>query len=129
MRTVLYAHEMDPVPKGREAPVLWGFYPSIFTTRLARGSRTNPIHKVVVTPAVVTTADPEESAPAHWAWWDLKYEEFRHVYYFKDLVRMCFPYGTDAAEEAGQGWLMGVEVDLVCLVPDEEPDERKIGKS
>ena len=92
-------------------------------TRITHGD--DVIYQVVVTPF----EGPEDEA-LYWGWWDLhgvggaKRQKFMFVHYAKGLVEMCFPYGTEIAEEHGEGKLMPVQVEEIRIVPWEEPDEQ-----
>lgn len=115
METILFAHPLPRQPKGRDDVVLWGFYPSLFVSRMAHG-RDKDYHEVSITPF----EGPQDEI-LYWAWWGKEKEEFRHVYYFKDMVQMCFPYELSIYEEKGEGLLMPVNVDIVGT---HRPDER-----
>jgi len=110
METILYAFPMDRQPKGRDDIVLWGFYPGAFVIKMTHGKDAE-IHKVRVTPF-----DGDEEDAPYWAWWNSEREEFRHVYYFKGMVKMCFPYPIKAYEEKGDGVLLPVNVETIEIV-------------
>ena len=58
---------------------------------------------------------PDEPG-SYWGWWsngDSSRDSpprFNHVYYHRDLVEMCFPYGTAAEEGRGRGALVPVRL-------------------
>lgn len=106
--TILFAFVMESQPKGREngEDILWGFYPSSKTIELCYEKNPDEIVKVKVTPYKGDC----NSAP-YWAWWDNKRQEFCHVYYYKDMVKMCFPYEIKLYEASGDGQLLPVNVE------------------
>lgn len=115
MKTIFFAHQFDSDrnPKGRKDSVFWGFYPSLFVSKIA-GGKDRTYFKVEVTPF----EGPEEEAP-YWAWWDAEKQEFRHVYYYKPMVQMCFPYELAIYEKQGAGKQMPVKVTIVETIPPE----------
>lgn len=115
--TRLYAGQLDKPPKGREGLVLWNFYSSIFVARLARSDTSKVLREVIVTQS-------DDDAADYFAWWDIERQEFAFVFYTKGLVAMCFTYGPEAEEERGRGKLMAVDVEILRVVPPDEPDEQ-----
>lgn len=116
--TILYAQELERKPIGRKDIVLWGFYPSIFVSRLT-AEKNKIIYQVEVSPFVGT-----EDQALYWAWWDNKDKEFAHVYYCKQMVQMCFPYELSHYEKKGKGKLTPVEVKIIKTILPTDPDER-----
>jgi len=49
----------------------------------------------------------------YWAWWNNQENEFEFVYGHRDLVNMCFPYGTTIEEKQGRGHLLPVIVEEI----------------
>jgi len=116
--TILYAYPLGRQPKGRDDVVLWGFYPSLFVCRITHG-RDKEYYKVKI-----TSFEGSEDEALYWAWWNNEREEFRHVYYFKDMVQMCFTYELKIYEEKGEGMLTPVNVDIIQTYSPDDPDER-----
>ncbi len=117
METVLFAHEMETASEGLNG-VFWGFYPSLFVSRMAHGTW-RVYYKVSVTPF----EGPEEDAP-YWAWWNNDHQQFRHVYYSRPMVQMCFPGVLADYEERGDGREMPVKVDIIEAIFPNEENER-----
>ena len=76
---------------------------------------------------VMVEEGPDEP-DSYWGWWsagdpsrDIR-PRFNHVYYHRDLVEMCFPYGTAAEAERGRGILVPVRVTLAKTVSPRPPD-------
>ena len=112
METIFFAHELERAPKGREG-VLWGFYPSLLVCRMT-GGKSRTYYKVSVTPF----DGPAEDAP-YWAWWNNEHQQFRHVYYHRPMVQMCFPGVLADYEERGDGIETPVKIDILeTIFPD-----------
>lgn len=69
------------------------------------GHAENTIVKVVVREAL------QGEVPTHWAWWDNKDGEFMFICSNILGVKICFPYGPEVEEEAGNGKIYGVIVE------------------
>lgn len=95
--TTYYAH----VRERSTGPVYWHVYPSRVAAELAGKG---PIVDVTV------TEDPDG---AYWAWSAEGRPHLSHIYPNRTLLGMCFPYGLDAAEEAGDGRAVRVRIEPV----------------
>ena len=115
-KSIYFAHKFEPDrnPEGRKDAVLWGFYPSLFVCRLTSG-KDRTYYKVEITPF----EGPAEDAP-YWAWWNNEEQKFHHVYYFKGMVQMCFPYDLAIYEEKGEGKRTPV---IATIIETYEPGE------
>lgn len=78
------------------------FYPSAEVIKICFG--------VVSVKVLVKEGEGKLAGHQYYGWWDNKDNKFHHVYYHKDLVNMCFPYGTKILEERGDGKLLPVTV-------------------
>jgi hypothetical protein len=67
----------------------------------------DPIIKVRVT-------ECEETPDCYWAYWDLKDGDFSMVYPKRNLVEICFPYGSKVAVERGEGLVLPVRIEEIA---------------
>ena len=64
----------------------------------------------------VTVEEGPDEPDSYWGWWSNGESprgappRLNHVYYHRDLVEMCFPYGTAAEERRGRGVLVPVRL-------------------
>ena len=65
-----------------------------------------PVHKVLI-------EETQETPDCYWAWWDNERQEFMFTAHFKDMVRICFPYGVEICEEQGEGHLSPVKITIL----------------
>jgi len=61
----------------------------------------------------VKVTETKEAEGCYWGWWSNADEKFKHVYYAKSLVTMCFPYSIATYEERGEGKLVPVLVEVL----------------
>lgn len=68
-------------------------------------------HKDIFQVKITECPDPDKAT--HWSWWDAEKNEFIFTHYCKDGVKICFPYSIKVYEEAGEGKLMPVVVEML----------------
>lgn len=49
----------------------------------------------------------------YWGWWNLEKLHWEMVFGSRVQVEVCFPYGANAEEERGRGWLLPVDVKVL----------------
>jgi len=69
-----------------------------------------PIHELKVKEAIGDDFTP------YWAWWDNDKEKFTMMYYHRDLLEICFPYGLKAETEHGKGQDYNVTVEELGVI-------------
>jgi len=62
-----------------------------------------------IVPVLVRDLEPGETSE-YWAWWSNK---FMFVYPGKVCVDICFPYGPEVLEKAGEGIRVNVAIDVL----------------
>lgn len=99
--TVMYCHRQEDknTPEGFRYQHFYS-YPKI--TKMCDSEK--PVLEVLVKEA------PETKQDTYWGWWSNKEEKFLHVYYQKNLVKMCFPDSIEAEEARGTGKLLPVSI-------------------
>jgi len=102
--TIAYCHRT-------ECDHFWGFSPS---------PQVASLYKTSASILEVKVAESEEFDGCYWAYWDNEDQEFKHIYYKKFFVEMCFPYPIKTYEESGRGLLLPVKVEVLRTVADEE---------
>lgn len=78
------------------------------TTRLYDSKA--PISEVLVK----EMSDGDKSS--YWAWWDNDSDRFTMLYYHRDLLSICFPYGIEAEVDRGRGKDYNVSVDEMRVI-------------
>ena len=52
----------------------------------------------------------------YWAWKDYESKVFRYINSNRDMVEICFPYGTDSEERAGKGKLVRIAIEDAVII-------------
>jgi hypothetical protein len=89
----MYAHKKDGL--------WWHIYPIAAAVKMCGAE---DIRRIKL------TVDPEGD---YWGWWDAEKDKFAMIYPNRILLTICFPYGVQAAEEAGQGKAMRFNIEEV----------------
>lgn len=101
---VAYAQQFPPSPYPESSGKYHGFY------RLAELARMfvpgEPIFRVNII---------ADEVGDYATWWDAKRDEFCFTSYHRDLVEICFAYGSKIEEEHGNGKVIRCRVELLSM--------------
>lgn len=103
-RTIMYCHKYE---NDRFQDGFWygDFEPCPGTTALY-DDHEKPVLKVLV-------KESKEEKGSYWGWWDNSEKAFSIVLHDKSLIEICFPYGSKAEEERGNGHLLPVSIEVL----------------
>ena len=68
----------------------------------------------------VTIQETQESQDSYWAWKSFERQEYDYIYTARQLVDMCFPYGSAVEVERGSGIIVTVSLHDIVQLTDEE---------
>ncbi len=111
-RTILYCHERTGRLGDPKVKYFFNFYPRVELVQMCEGPRKEsqpPIFKVRVSKV-------KEFKDCYWGWWDNEDRAFTLVFPSKNLIEICFPYGTKGETKRGRGWVLPVMVEKISRV-------------